>query len=197
MYYVYTVKDIFKMPPDKFGSDITEVGAEMLQRRYEGSIDKEMGVIVCVFNIRNIGDGRIYPGDPSTHHEAEFDVVTYAPHVDEVIVGDVTELAEFGAFLRMGPMDGLVHVSQIANDFLSLDRKIPAFVSKKTSLSLKKNDIAYAKISTVSMKSSVKDSKIALTMRPTGLGKPEWAGIQEHGQRGAQKGGHRKQQPKK
>ncbi|MCL5440448.1 MAG: DNA-directed RNA polymerase [Candidatus Marsarchaeota archaeon] len=184
MYYIYTVRDTFKMPPDKFGGDIVEVASEMLQKKYEGSIDKDMGVIVCVFNVRDIGDGNIYPGDPSTHHDAEFDVVTYAPHVDELVVGDVTELAEFGAFMRIGPMDGLVHVSQIANDFLSLDRKIPAFLSKKTSLSLKKGDIAYAKISTVSMKSSVKDSKIALTMRPTGLGKSEWAGIQEQSQRG-------------
>ncbi len=45
-------------------------------------------------------------------------MLTYMPFVEEVVAGEVTELAEFGAFVRIGPIDGLVHVSQITNDFL-------------------------------------------------------------------------------
>ncbi len=175
LYSIYTIKDIFKMPPEYFDQDIEKIATSVLQNKYEGKIDKEMGVIVTVFNVRNISDGTIYPGDPSTHHDAEFDVLTYMPQVDEIVSGQVTELVEFGAFVRIGPMDGLVHVSQIAPDFLSFDKKSQAFVSKKSGISLKKGDIVYAKVSTVSMKNSIKDSKIALTMKHDGLGKPEWA----------------------
>jgi DNA-directed RNA polymerase subunit E' len=188
MYNIYEVKDTFKMPPDHFGEEIERVASMVLQKKYEGAIDKEMGVIICVLNVRNVSDGVIFPEDPSTHHDAEFDVLTYMPKVDEIVAGDVTELAEFGAFLRIGPIDGLVHVSQIANEFLSLDKKIPAFVSRKSGISLKKTDIAYAKISTVSMKNSVKDSKIALTMRPEGLGRPEWAAAAARGERAGARG---------
>ncbi len=176
MYSIYTVKDTFKMPPEHFGDDIEKVAAQILQMKYEGRIDRDMGVIVAIFNVRGIGDGTIYPGDPSTHHDAEFDVLTFIPQVDEVVAGEVTELVEFGAFVRIGPMDGLVHVSQIAGDFLTFDKKNLAFVSRKNSISLKKGDAVYAKVSTVSMKNTIKDSKIALTMKPDGLGKPEWAG---------------------
>ena len=174
MYYVHSVKDTFKMPPEYFDKDIEEVAADILKKKYEGTIDKSLGVIVAVFNVRNVTDGIIYAGDPSTHHNVEFDILTYMPYVEEVVAGEVTELAEFGAFIRIGPIDGLVHVSQITNDFLSFDRKIPAFVSKRSGRNLKKGDVVFAKISTVSMKNSVKDSKIALTMKPEGLGKQEW-----------------------
>jgi len=174
MYFVNSVKDTFKMPPEYFDKDIEKVATEILKRKYEGTIDKTLGVVVSVFNVRNVSDGIIYAGDPSLHHEAEFDMLTYMPYVEEVVAGEVTELAEFGAFIRIGPIDGLVHVSQITNDFLSFDRKIPAFVSRKSGRSLKKGDTVFAKISTVSMKSSVKDSKIALTMKPEGLGRQEW-----------------------
>jgi DNA-directed RNA polymerase subunit E' len=174
MYNIYTIKDTFKLLPEYFDKDIQDVAAEVLQKKYEGSIDKDLGVIVAVFDVKNVSDGLIYPGDPATHHEAEFSALTFMPKVDEIILGEVTELAEFGAFVRIGPMDGLVHVSQITSDFLSFDRKVPAFVSKKTGKNLKKGDIVYAKISTVSMKTSIKDSKIALTMKPEGLGKIEW-----------------------
>jgi DNA-directed RNA polymerase subunit E' len=177
MYNIYTIKDIFKLPPEYFGEDVDKVAGEILQKKYEGKIDKDMGVIVAAFNVRNIGDGVIYPGDPATHHDAEFDVLTFAPKPEEIVQGEVTELVEFGAFVRIGPMDGLVHVSQITSDFLSFDKKSQAFVSRKNNISLKKGDLVMAKVSTVSMKTTTKDSKIALTMKPEGLGKPDWAGI--------------------
>ena len=186
MYNIYTIKDIFKLPPEYFGEDVDKVAGEILQKKYEGKIDKDMGVIVAAFNVRNIGDGVIYPGDPATHHSVEFDMLTYTPQVEEVVTGFVSELVEFGAFVRIGPMDGLVHVSQITNEFLSFDRKMPAFVSKRSNKSIKKGDIVYAKISTVSIKKSIKDSKIALTMKPEGLGKMEW--IQNYGKEQRQQG---------
>jgi DNA-directed RNA polymerase subunit E' len=188
VYSIYSVKDTFKMPPEYFGEDIEKVAASILQTKYEGRIDKDIGVVVAIFNVRNIGDGLIYPGDPSTHHDAEFDILSFMPQVEEVVAGQVTELVEFGAFVRIGPMDGLVHVSQIAGDFLTFDKKNMAFVSKRSSISLKKADVVYAKVSTVSMKNTIKDSKIALTMKPDGLGRPEWANLQNAKAR-ARKGG--------
>ncbi len=165
---------MFKLPPEHFGDNLEDVAADVLERKYEGVIDKQLGVIVAVFNVREISDGVVYPGEPSTHHNAKFDVLAYMPTVDEVVAGEVSELVEFGAFVRIGPVEGLVHVSQIANDFLSFDKKVPSFVSKKTGKLLKKSDLVLAKVSTVSMKKTVKDSKIALTMKPDGLGKLEW-----------------------
>ena len=179
MYYIYSVKDRFKLPPQSLDEDIEAVASQVLRRKYEGAIDKEAGVIVAIFNVRDVSDGVLYPGDPSTHHDVEFDALTYMPSVEEIINGEVTEIVEFGAFVRIGPMDGLVHVSQITNDFLSFDGKSQAFVSKRSGRSLKKGDTVHAKISTISMKNSVKDSKIALTMKPEGLGKAEWAGEDE------------------
>jgi DNA-directed RNA polymerase subunit E' len=174
LYYLYTIKDNFRLLPEYFSKDINTAAAEILQKKYEGTIDKDIGVVIAVQNIHNISDGYILPGDPSTHHDVEFDLLAYMPYVDEVVVGEVTEIVEFGAFVRIGPMDGLVHVSQVINDFLSFDKKSQSFISKRSGRSLKKGDIVYAKISTVSMKNSIKDSKIALTMKPEGLGKLEW-----------------------
>ena len=41
----------------------------------------------------------------------------------EIIDGEVIEIAEFGAFVRIGPMDGLVHVSQVTDDYIGYDAK--------------------------------------------------------------------------
>lgn len=192
MYRIYTVNDVFKLPPEHFGDNLESVAMDVLRRKYEGQIDKEMGVVVAVFGVSDISDGEIFAGDPSTHHNAKFKVLSFMPTVEEVVAGEVSELVEFGAFVRIGPMEGLVHVSQIANDFLSFDKKVPAFISKKTGKNLKKGDLVYAKISTVSMKKTVKDSKIALTMKPEGLGKMDWIIADSKGRRREEKGGSRK-----
>lgn len=175
MYKQYSVKDTVRIPSEYFDRDLNDVLKEVVARNYEGIIDKDMGLIVSVFNIKPSGDGMIYPGDPAIHHNIEFDALTFIPQVNEIINGEVTELVEFGAFVRIGPMDGLVHVSQITDDFIFFDKKNQMFNSKKSSIVLKKGDEVFAKVSTVSIKTNVKDSKIALTMRPEGLGKLEWA----------------------
>lgn len=199
MYKVYTIRDVFKLPPERFGDDLETAATEILQSKYEGNIDKDMGLLLAVFNVRDIGDGIILPEDPATRHDVRFDILTYVPEVGEVTIGEVSELVEFGAFVRIGPIDGLVHVSQIIGDYISYDKKSGAFISKKSGKSLKKGDVVYAKISTVSMKRSIRDSKIALTMKPSGLGKEEWIAAEAKKSREPkQKGGsERKEKEKK
>jgi len=175
LYYINTIRDTVSIPPEQFDKNLKEVAELLLRTKYERTIDKNLGVILTVFDARDISDGIIMPGDPSTHHELRFDVLSFSLEVDEVFVGDVSEIMEFGCFVRIGPLDGLVHLSQITADFMSYDRKAGTFNSKNTGRSIKKGDTVYAKVSTISMKNTVKDTKIALTMRPDGLGKEEWA----------------------
>ncbi|MCL5008383.1 MAG: DNA-directed RNA polymerase [Candidatus Marsarchaeota archaeon] len=174
MYYVHTVKDTISIPPSHFGEDINKAAKEILRSRYERTMNKQMGIIIALFNVKDISDGTILPGDPSTHHTVTFDLLSFNLDVGEIVVGEVSELVDFGCFVRLGPIDGLVHMSQITNDYINYDRKTGTFVLRNTKRSIKKGDVVYAKISTVSLKSNIKDAKIALTMRPDGLGKPEW-----------------------
>jgi len=174
VYYTYTIKDTIGIPPEYFSTDVNESAKEMLRKKYERIVDKDMGIILAVFNIRDVSDGVILPGDPAVHHDVTFDVLTFSLEVEEVITGEVSEMAEFGCFVRVGPIDGLVHMSQIIDEFVNFDRKTGMFISKSTNRTLKKGDEVYAKVSTISMKNSIKDIKVALTMRPDGLGKLEW-----------------------
>lgn len=174
LYYSYTVKDSVSVPPKYIGEDIEKATTEMLRTKFERTLDKEMGVVLVVHNVREISDGYILPADPNVHHDVTFDVLTFKLEVDEVVHGEVSELADFGLFVRLGPMDGLVHLSQITSDFITFDRKAGVFVSKNTKRTVKKGDSVYAKVSTISIRNTIQDAKIALTMRPEGFGKAEW-----------------------
>jgi DNA-directed RNA polymerase subunit E' len=162
------------VPPKYIGEDVEKATAEILRSKYERTLDKDIGIILVIFNVRDISDGYILPADPNIHHDITFDVLTFGLDVDEVVIGEVSELADFGLFVRIGPIDGLVHLSQITSDFINYDRKASVFVSKNTKRTIKKGDTVYAKVSTISMRNTIQDVKIALTMRAEGFGKPEW-----------------------
>lgn len=180
MFRIYTIEDTVRVDPAYFELDLEESILKVLRNRYERRIDPELGVVLTVWNPQKISEGRVILGDGASHHKLTFDLLAWKPELNEIVEGEVSEIVEFGAFVRIGPLDGLVHLSQITNDFLSFDKKIPAFVGKESKKMLRKGDLVIAKISTVSMKGGIADTKIGLTMRPEGLGKDEWlAAVEE------------------
>lgn len=171
MYKIITFEESVRVPPNLFGMKIHEAALQMLRELYERTVNRDLGVVVALLEARVKSEGRVIPGDGAAYFDVECDALTFAPEVNEVVDGEVTEIVEFGAFVRLGPIDGLVHVSQIANDYFTYDKKNGYLVGRETRKVLKKGDQVRAKIATVSLKDSIPASKIALTMRPEGLGK--------------------------
>jgi len=97
--------------------------------------------------------------------------LTYKPELNELIYGDVIDNTEFGSFVRMGPLDGLVHISQLMDDYVSYDNKNSIFLGKESKRILKEGDRVRARIISVSYS---EQQKIGLTMRQTGLGNLTW-----------------------
>ncbi len=175
MYKVVRLKDTVRVPPSLFGKEKKEVVAKLLREDYEGILDKDLGLIICVMEVIEVGKGIITPGDGATYHDTTFEVLTYIPELQELTMGRVVELVDFGAFVRLGPLDGLVHVSQITDDFIIHDKKNARFIGKESNRVLREGDLVRARIVAVSIKGGPTISgKIALTMRQPGLGKMEW-----------------------
>jgi DNA-directed RNA polymerase subunit E' len=177
MYSLVTVRDTVRIPPKLFSESLEDSVLAALREQYEGKLDNDLGVIITITHPREIGDGKIIPGDGAAYHDAVFDVLTFRPELHEVVRGKVSEITEFGAFVRFGPIDGLVHVSQVTDDFVSFNDKTGLLSGRDTKRSLKKGDIVNARIIAVSMKNTVTDSKINLTMRQPGLGKEDWKNL--------------------
>ena len=176
MYKIATIQETVRVPPDKFGQDLKKSLLELLRETYEGQLNKDLGLVVAVTDIEQVGEGVIQPGDGGAHYSAVFKALTFKPELNEIIEGKVIEIVEFGAFVTLGALDGLVHVSQVTDDFLSYDEKGRRLVGKESKKALHEGDTIRAKIVALSFKKS-QNQKIGLTMRQQGLGKIEW--IQE------------------
>ncbi|MCR4334919.1 MAG: DNA-directed RNA polymerase [archaeon] len=188
MYMNYTITDTIRVPPADIGGKLKEILLKQAKEVYEGVMDEDIGVIIAVTEIGNIGDGKIVPGDGAAYYETDVGMIAYKPQVHELVEGEISDVTEFGAFIKTGPLEGLIHVSQIMDDYINYDAKLPGFVGKETKRKLTVKDVVKARIVTVSLKGTISSSKIGLTMRQEGLGKDEWAKLAEKSKKTPPKG---------
>jgi len=175
LYYLSKIQDTVRIPPYKFEDPLEEVVIETLNETYNGVLDRNLGLLVSVNNVEDIGEGKIIMGDGASYHDVVFDAIFYKPELQEIIKGHVIEISEFGAFVRFGPMDGLVHVSQVTDDYINYDGKRGALLGKESNKVIGEGDDVRARIVAISLKGkTTKETKIGLTMRQVGLGKLEW-----------------------
>ena len=174
MFVLFKVRDVVRIPPSYFGENLEDAALKVLRETYEGIIDKELGLVISVHNVKVEEEGRIIPGDGATYHVAEFEVLSYYPYLKEVVEGDVVEITDFGVFVNLGPVDGLIHKSQVLDDKISYDSRRGALIGQETKRIIERGDVLRARITSVSTSSSNKLMRIALTMRQPFLGKLEW-----------------------
>jgi len=175
MYYKVRIEDTVRIPPNRFSEDLNEVITKIVQKTFEGTMRKNYGVIVVADNIESVGNGIVIHGDGAMYQKVAFDALTFKPELQEVIDGIVCEIVEFGAFCHIGPLDALVHMSQIMNDYVEVDSENEVITGKEKKLTLKTGDVVRARVVAVSLNElSSRESKIGLTMRQPALGSHEW-----------------------
>ena len=175
MYLKTRLVDTVRIDPEQLGMPIMAAVGRALRDKLEGQIDKKLGALVAILDVVDIGDGRILVGDGGVYYEATFDALMYKPIMQEVTEGVVVEVVEFGAFIGVGPLDGLIHVSQLTDDFVSYDGKNARLVFKESGRAVAEGDKLRARIVAVSLNErDPHESRIGLTMRQPALGKLEW-----------------------
>jgi DNA-directed RNA polymerase subunit E' len=172
MFYKTIVKDHIRVPPKFFGKEVDEALTAQIKTQYDGFISKELGVVIDVLSVDSFGEGVIIPGDGAAYYETVFSLLTLKPELQEVIPGQIKDMADFGAFITMGPIEGMIHISQTMDDFVSFS-KDKVLLGKDSKKTLKVGDKCRARIIAVSYK-DVTNPKFGLTMRQKGLGRLEW-----------------------
>ncbi len=166
--------EVIRIPPNRFSEDIDEVTKELTRKTFEGCIESSSFTVLAT-DIRRIGDGHIVHGNGSVYQSVAYEAIIFKPQIQEIIEGVVCEVLKFGAFVRFGPLDGLLHISQIMDDRINVDSENQRLVGKETKRDLRVGDKVRVRIVAVSINDrNPRESKIGLTMRQPGLGKLEW-----------------------
>ena len=174
MYYESKAASAVRVSPELlFTRPLKEAVMEQLKKTCEGNLDPALGRVLIIMKVENIGEGIIIPGDGAAYYKTDYTVMSYFPEVQELVEGEVREITKFGAFIDFGPFEGMVHISQTMEDYVSLDEKNHILVGKESKKVLKVGDKVRSRIIAVSYKDP-DNPKIGLTMRQPLLGKTEW-----------------------
>jgi len=174
LFKLINMEDTIRIPPETFGKPLDAVGYQQVKARYEGVVDEVLGYVIAVLNAKVSPVGKIIPGDGATYHKVNFSLLTFYPLLQEIIEGEVVEIADFGAFVRIGPVDALLHVSQLMDDFITYDEKQGILMGKETGRKLATGDRVRVRITAVSLARAGGSAKIGVTARQPFLGKLEW-----------------------
>lgn len=175
MYYLVRKEEVIRIPPERLGEDVDELARELTRSTYEGKVASDKSYTLLATNIERLDEGRIVHGDGAVYQKVAFDAIVLRPLLQEIVDGTICEVMKFGAFVRFGPLDGLLHISQVMDDRVDVDVDNQRLVGKDTKRDLRRGDIVRARIVAASINErSPRESKIGLTMRQPGLGKFEW-----------------------
>lgn len=172
MFYKITISDHIRVPPKIFHLSTKEAVIQRIKKKYDGFISKELGVVIDVADIKEIREGVVIPGDGASYFDTTFDLYAFRPELQEMVYANVRDIADFGAFMNLGPIEGMIHIGQTMDDYVSFS-KDKVLMGKDSKRSLKVNDKCKSRIVAVSYK-DVTNPKIGLTMRQPFLGRLDW-----------------------
>ena len=171
MFYIVEVEDYVRVEPKLFGLKTSDAVAKQLQETYSNYHDKEIGEVIGVISVLEVGDGIIIPGDGAAYYNSKFKLIVWKPELQELVFGLIEEVTNFGAFMNLGIMKGMIHISQTMDDYVTFSTT-NTLLGKDSKRVLKKGDTCLARVVALSYKGDM--PKIGLTMRQPGLGKLDW-----------------------
>ncbi len=183
MYVEIEKEFVVRVPPERLSFDYEEAVKSVAKTSLEGKLidlqeenyQNQKAFVISVTKVTQVGEGTIVHGDGGVYQSIKYKALGYLPELQEVVDGIVTSIKEFGAFIRFGPFEGLLHKSQIMDDRIDTDIANQRIVGKDTKREIRAGDKLRVKLVSLNLASaSVLDSKIGLTMKQLGLGKPEW-----------------------
>jgi DNA-directed RNA polymerase subunit E' len=198
MYMITEAQRNVRIPPKYLGEDIEDVIGSLSSEAYEGRLEEDKSITVLVGAAYPEGPGRIVHGDGAVYQTVKMKQLSYYLTENEVVEGIVVDVLKFGAFIRFGPLDGLLHVSQVMDDRVDVDEANKRLVGKESGRTLSVGDRVRARVVSIELnEKSPQDSKIGLTMRQPGLGRLEWIEEDARKAAGAGPAGEKKSSSKK
>ena len=174
VFSISTLVDVVRIPPSLFGTTLKKAAVNILKEKYESMINAELGYIIMILDAKVDEMGKMIAGDGGTFHKVQFEALTFYPKLQEIVQGEIVDITDFGAFVRIGPTDALLHLSQVMDDYLKSDVKMGLILANQSGRTLKVGSMIRTRITAVSLGKAATMGKIGITCRQPFLGTEEW-----------------------
>ena len=174
MFQIIEVEDVVRVEPLDFSETLNKMAEKVLKLKYESTLSPDFGYVVLIIGVKADKVGKILPSDGATYHTVNFKLLTYLPKLQEVVEGDVVEITDFGAFIRIGPTDALLHLSQITDEYLNSDVRQGLITAQQSNRIINVGTRMRVRVTALSLARGSSMGKIGVTCRQPFLGANDW-----------------------
>ncbi|MBH59151.1 MAG: DNA-directed RNA polymerase [Thaumarchaeota archaeon] len=174
MFQIIEAEDVVRVEPLNFSETLNKMAEKVLKMKYESTLSPDFGYIILIIDVKADKVGKILPSDGATYHTVNFKLLTYLPKLQEVVEGEVVEITDFGAFIRIGPTDALLHLSQITDEYLNSDVRQGLITAQQSNRVINVGSRMRVRVTALSLARGSSMGKIGVTCRQPFLGAKEW-----------------------
>lgn len=96
------------MPALQLGLPIEEVLAEELNRRFANKVVLNVGLVICLHDIVDVGESHIFNGDGAIHTRCIYRMVVFRPQIGEILCGTLRSSSKEGLNISLGFFDSIL-----------------------------------------------------------------------------------------
>lgn len=102
MFILSHIKDLVRIAPDQFHQDTLRAVKHQLNNKYANKVIPQIGLCITLYDILDIDEGQIKPGDGASFINVEFRALVFKPFIGEVLTGWITKCNNDGIQVSMG-----------------------------------------------------------------------------------------------
>lgn len=107
MFVLAKFKDIIRVSPQLLGQPIEDVLADELNKRFANKVVLNVGLVICLNDIVEVGESTIYCGDGAIHTKCVYRMVVFRPAIGEIICGTLRSSSKEGLSVSLGFFDSI------------------------------------------------------------------------------------------
>jgi DNA-directed RNA polymerase III subunit RPC8 len=89
MFLLYEMTKEVRIEPQNLGNDRVEAVTDEINNKYSNRVVLGVGLCMSLWDIKEIKNGVIYPGDGGVHSMVKFRYIVFRPFQDEILVGKI------------------------------------------------------------------------------------------------------------
>ena len=95
MFAIVHMSDVVRIPPNRLTNSLKDAAIQILKEKYESMISPDVGYVIMITDADTSSVGKLVAGDGATYHKVTFKALTFYPKLQEIVEGEVVEIAEY------------------------------------------------------------------------------------------------------
>ena len=170
-------EDTIRIPAEyiREGQSLVDHIDSLANDAFEGRFDVDENYTVLTFDHKPVGRGRIIHGDGAIYQAVSFKALLFNMENNEVVDGYVSDVSEYGAFVRIGPVEALLHKSQILDEPIQVNMGIRRIEGSQSGKHIEEGSHVRSRVVSKAInQNDPRASKIGLNCKMDGLGAANW-----------------------